>query len=73
MAGRKNPSGSQASGGALIEFLNFRFGQRPSRFIYPVAEQYIDEVTTGLKRSVAKYSAMTNVRLAESERYSKPN
>lgn len=73
MAGRKNPSGNQASGAALIEFLNFRFGTRPSRFIWPLAEQYVDEVTEGLKRSVTKYSAMTNVRLAESERYSKPN
>ena len=73
MAGRKNPSGNQPSGAALIEFLNFRFGKSASRFIWPVAEQYVDEVTTGLKRSIAKYSAMTNVRLSESERYSKPN
>lgn len=63
MAGRKNPSGRSASGAALIEFLNFRFGKRPSRFIWPVAEQYIDEVSTGLKRSIAKYSSGANQRL----------
>lgn len=62
MAGRKNPSGRSPSGAALIEFLNFRF-KRPSRFIWPVAEEYIDEVTVGLKRSIAKYSADANQRL----------
>jgi hypothetical protein len=65
MAGRKNPTGNQASGAALIEFLNFSFGQRASRFIWPTAEEYIGEVTEGLKRSVLKYAAMTNKRLEE--------
>lgn len=65
MAGRRNPSGNQKSGAALIELLNFRFGQRPSRFIWPVAEEYIDEVTSGLKRSILKYAAKTNQRLEE--------
>ena len=65
MAGRKNPTGNQASGAALIEFLNMRFGQRASRFIWPTAEEYIGEVTEGLKRSVLKYAAMTNKRLEE--------
>lgn len=63
MAGRKNKEGNTASGGKLIEFLNFSFGRRPSRFIWPVAEEYIDEVTVGLKRSIAKYSANANQRL----------
>jgi hypothetical protein len=65
MAGRKNPTGNQASGAALIEFLNMRFGKRASRFIWPTAEEYIGEVTEGLKRSVLKYAAMTNKRLEE--------
>jgi len=65
MAGRKNPTGNQASGAALIEFLNFRFGKSASRFIWPTAEQYVNEVTEGLKRSVLKYAAMTNKRLEE--------
>jgi hypothetical protein len=63
MAGRKNPSGRNPSGAALIEFLNFRFGKRPSRFIWPVAEEYIDEVSVGLRRSIAKYSSDANQRL----------
>jgi hypothetical protein len=65
MAGRKNPTGNQASGAALIKFLNMRFGKRASRFIWPTAEEYIGEVTEGLKRSVLKYAAMTNKRLEE--------
>lgn len=65
MAGRKNPKGFTASGGKLIELLNGRFGKRPSRIIYPVAEEYLDEVTAGLRRSVLKYAAMTNKRLEE--------
>lgn len=63
MAGRKNPSGRSASGAALIEFLNFRFGKRPSRFIWPVAEEYIPEITTGLLLSIEKYSRHTNESL----------
>jgi hypothetical protein len=65
MAGRKNPAGKSASGKAMIEVLNMRFGRQPSRMIWPTAEEYIDEVTAGLRKSVLKYAAMTNKKLEE--------
>lgn len=65
MAGRKNPAGKSASGAAMIEVLNFKFGHRPSRLIYPTAEEYLDEVTAGLRKSVLKYAALTNKRIEE--------
>jgi hypothetical protein len=65
MAGRKNPAGKSASGKAMIEVLNMRFGRQPSRMIWPTAEEYIDEVTAGLRKSVLKYAAMINKKLEE--------
>jgi hypothetical protein len=65
MAGRKNPAGKSASGKAMIEVLNMRFGRQPSRMIWPTAEEYIDEVIAGLRKSVLKYAAMTNKKLEE--------